>query len=173
MRSPRRLELLERVAELPPEVDREFDRSQQDLLRHGEHLIVEGRAKDQINRELKAGKLLSISLGNRGQRVPDWQLVPLKLKLAQVMLNQLPDADAWDLYHLLTKPHPGLDDRSAIDIVTPTNLGKIVQVLLAPMLSAPEGTAAVTAFPEPVRESVQRLLSGVVTDRQDFQTLFA
>ncbi|MBN0210298.1 integrase, partial [Pseudomonas aeruginosa] len=33
-----------------------------------------GKSKDQINRELKAGKLLSISLGNRGQRVPDWQL---------------------------------------------------------------------------------------------------
>src|SRR5699024_10899946 len=37
-----------------------------------------GKSKDQINRELKAGKLLSISLGNRGQRIPDWQLVPLK-----------------------------------------------------------------------------------------------
>ncbi|MEN1627472.1 integrase, partial [Pseudomonas aeruginosa] len=47
-----------------------------------------GKSKDQINRELKAGKLLSISLGNRGQRVPDWQLVPLKHKLAQVLMNQ-------------------------------------------------------------------------------------
>ncbi|HEP7962663.1 TPA: integrase arm-type DNA-binding domain-containing protein [Pseudomonas aeruginosa] len=129
-----------------------------------------GKSKDQINRELKAGKLLSISLGNRGQRVPDWQLVPLKLKLAQVMLKQLPDADAWDLYHLLTKPHPGLDDRSAIDIVTPTNLGKIVQVLLAAVSSTPEDTSTLPEIPEPVRESVRRLVNGVVTNLQDAHT---
>src|SRR5699024_847582 len=56
-----------------------------------------GKSKDQINRELKAGKLLSISLGNRGQRIPDWQLVPLKQKLAQVLLNQSPGTDSWTL----------------------------------------------------------------------------
>lgn len=67
-----------------------------------------GKSKDQINRELKAGKLLSISLGNRGQRVPDWQLVPLKHKLAQVLMNQCPHADSWDLYRMLTQPHPDL-----------------------------------------------------------------
>lgn len=132
-----------------------------------------GKSKDQISRELKAGKLLSISLGNRGQRVPDWQLVPLKLKLVQVMLKQVPDADAWDVYHLLTKPHPGLDDRAPIDIVTPTNLGKIVQVLLAAAPCAPEGASALSAFPEPVRESVRRLVSDAVAHQQDAQQLHA
>jgi hypothetical protein len=47
-------------------------------------------------------------LGNRGQRVPDWQLVPLKHKLAQVLMNQCPHADSWDLYRMLTQPHPDL-----------------------------------------------------------------
>ncbi|EPH7298888.1 tyrosine-type recombinase/integrase, partial [Pseudomonas aeruginosa] len=88
-----------------------------------------GKSKDQINRELKAGKLLSISLGNRGQRVPDWQLVPLKHKLAQVLMNQCPHADPWDLYRMLTRPHPDLGDRAAIDIVTPGNLGMVVRVI--------------------------------------------
>src|SRR3546814_20028547 len=64
-----------------------------------------GKSKDQINRELKAGKLLSINLGNRGQRIPDWHLVPLKQKLAQILLKQCPDTDTWALYHLLPKPH--------------------------------------------------------------------
>ncbi|MDR1969055.1 MAG: tyrosine-type recombinase/integrase, partial [Burkholderiaceae bacterium] len=88
-----------------------------------------GKSKDQIKRELKAGKLLSISLGNRGQRVPDWQLVPLKHKLAQTLMNQSPDADAWDLYRALTKPHGGLGNRAAIDAVTPSNLGEVVRVI--------------------------------------------
>ncbi|ABI58299.1 tyrosine-type recombinase/integrase [Nitrosomonas eutropha] len=88
-----------------------------------------GKSKDQINRELKAGKLLSISLGNRGQRVPDWQLVPLKQKLVQVLLKQCPDTDPWALYHLLTKPHAELSDRTAIDTVTPSNLGTVLQAI--------------------------------------------
>lgn len=40
-----------------------------------------GKSRDQINREIKAGKLFSLSMGNRGQWVPDWQLVPVKNKL--------------------------------------------------------------------------------------------
>ena len=132
-----------------------------------------GKSKDQISRELKAGKLLSISLGNRGQRVPDWQLVPLKLKLAKAMLKQAPEVEAWELYHLLTKPHPGLEDRVAIDIVTPSNLDKIVQVLLAAAPCAPEDACALSAFPEPVRESVRRLVSDAVAHGQDVQSLHA
>jgi hypothetical protein len=88
-----------------------------------------GKSKDQINRELKAGKLLSISLGNRGQRVPDWQLVPLKHRLAQTLMNQSPDADAWDLYRALTKPHGELGNRAAIDAVTPSNRGEVVRMI--------------------------------------------
>jgi hypothetical protein len=88
-----------------------------------------GKSKDQINRELKAGKLLSISLGNRGQRVPDWQLVPLKHKLAQTLMNQSPDADAWQMYRALTTPHHGLGNRAAIDAVTPSNLGEVVRTI--------------------------------------------
>jgi hypothetical protein len=76
-----------------------------------------GKSKDQINRELKAGKLLSLSIGNRGQRVPDWQLLPIKQRLVQVLLKQCTDTDAWVLYRLLTTPLPALADRAAIDTV--------------------------------------------------------
>jgi hypothetical protein len=88
-----------------------------------------GKSKDQVNRELKAGKLLSISLGNRGQRVPDWQLVPLKHKLVQTLMTRRPDADAWDLYRALTQPHGELGNRAAIDAVTPSNLGDVVRMI--------------------------------------------
>lgn len=117
-----------------------------------------GKSKDQINRELKAGRLLSISIGNRGQRVPDWQLVPLKLKLAQVMLKQALYAEPWELYLLLTKPHPGLGDRVAVDIVTPANLDKVVKALLVPPRSVPETVVTSPEFSGPIRESVRRLV---------------
>ncbi|KAA5629565.1 tyrosine-type recombinase/integrase [Pseudomonas aeruginosa] len=121
-----------------------------------------GKSKDQVNRELKAGKLLSISIGNRGQRVPDWQLVPLKLKLAQVLLKRLPHVEGWELYHLLTKPHQGLDDRAAVDVVTPTNLDKVVQALLGPQWPAPATDTESSGYSEPIRESVRRLVDSAV-----------
>ena len=119
-----------------------------------------GKSKDQINRELKAGKLLSISLGNRGQRVPDWQLVPLKHKLAQVLMNQYPHADSWDLYRMLTQPHPDLGDRTAIDAVTPTNVPAIIQVLMGDYQQHTGVAQAAMSqpIPEQVRQSVCRLM---------------
>lgn len=122
-----------------------------------------GKSKDQINRELKAGKLLSISLGNRGQRVPDWQLVPLKHKLAQVLMRQYPQADSWELYRMLTQPHPDLGDRAAIDIVTPSNLGMVVQIIAGsePHANAPE-VVPPRPISEEVRQSVRRLMESAV-----------
>ncbi len=117
-----------------------------------------GKSKDQINRELKAGKLLSISLGNRGQRVPDWQLVPLKHKLAQVLMNQCPHADSWELYRMLTQPHPDLGDRGAIDVVTPANLGVVVQVIAG----GQQAVSPPLSISEDVRQSVRRLLDSAV-----------
>jgi hypothetical protein len=119
-----------------------------------------GKSKDQINRELKAGKLLSISLGNRGQRVPDWQLVPLKHKLAQVLMNQRPQADSWELYRMLTQPHPDLGDRAAIDIVTPGNLGMVVRVIAGArqQTGVPEAGLPPRPIPEEVQQSVRRLV---------------
>lgn len=119
-----------------------------------------GKSKDQINRELKAGKLLSISLGNRGQRVPDWQLVPLKHKLAQVLMNQCPHADSWDLYRMLTQPHPDLGDRAAIDAVTPTNVPAIIRVIMGDYQRHEDAheVIAMRPVPENVRLSVRRLV---------------
>ncbi|WP_281686598.1 integrase arm-type DNA-binding domain-containing protein [Pseudomonas citronellolis] len=87
-----------------------------------------GKSKDQVNRELRAGKLLSISLGNRGQRVPDWQLDPLKQKLAQRVLEATEDANPWQVYRALLQPRKFLDG-SAIEKVTPTNLHEVVSVV--------------------------------------------
>ena len=53
-----------------------------------------GKSRDQINRDIKARRLLSLSLGNRGQRIPDWQLDPLRHKLVLTVLTRSPDVDA-------------------------------------------------------------------------------
>ena len=37
-----------------------------------------GKSRRWISYEIKAGNLLALNVGNRGQRVPDWHLDPLK-----------------------------------------------------------------------------------------------
>uniref|UniRef100_UPI0026B4F311 tyrosine-type recombinase/integrase n=1 Tax=Orrella marina TaxID=2163011 RepID=UPI0026B4F311 len=118
------------------------------------------KSKDQINREMKSGKLLPISLGNRGQHVPDWQLVPLKHKLAQVLMNQCPYADSWELYRMPTRPHPDLGNRATIDVITATNVPAIVRAILGthqPHAGAHEAAES-QSVPEQVRQSIRRMM---------------
>jgi hypothetical protein len=88
-----------------------------------------GKSRDQVNRELKAGKLLALKMGNRGQRVPDWQLDPVKSKLARVVLGQVEFADAWQIYNALTQPHQQLDGHTPIDHVTLDNVHAVAEIV--------------------------------------------
>jgi len=96
-----------------------------------------GKSKDQINREIKAGKLLTISLGNRGQRVPDWQLEPIKQSLIQAVLKQVPqETDGWKLYHALQQPYDALGRRPAIEAVCQKSVSLAAQLVAAQCAAA-------------------------------------
>lgn len=88
-----------------------------------------GKSRDQINRDIKARRLLSLSLGNRGQRIPDWQLDPLRYKLVLAVLMQSPDMDSWKLYRTLCKPHERLKGRSPIDVLTLENFDVTARIV--------------------------------------------
>jgi integrase len=88
-----------------------------------------GKSRRWINYEIKAGNLLALNVGNRGQRVPDWHLDPLKHALIQAVLKLNRDADPWRIYHVLLQPHRMLRHRSAIDTVTADNLDKVIMVI--------------------------------------------
>ncbi|MGV8400866.1 tyrosine-type recombinase/integrase [Pseudomonas aeruginosa] len=88
-----------------------------------------GKSRDQVNRDIKAKRLLSISLGNRGQRIPDWQLDTLGHKLTQAILNHAPTVDEWAIYRALSEPHGDLKGRRPIEAVTPGNLTQISKLL--------------------------------------------
>ena len=63
-----------------------------------------GKSWDQVNREIKAGKLLTLTMGNRGQRVPEWQLDPLKHQRVHMVLRQAASLDTCQLYRALSQP---------------------------------------------------------------------
>lgn len=82
---------------------------------------IAGKSRDQINREIRARKLLTLSLGNRGLRVPDWHLDPLRNELVYTLLQQADGLDMWELYRALSRPRDELGGRSAIEAVTRDN----------------------------------------------------
>ncbi|WP_447792096.1 tyrosine-type recombinase/integrase [Pseudomonas farris] len=88
-----------------------------------------GKSRDQVNRDIKARRLLSLSLGNRGQRIPDWQLDPLRHKLVLAVLKRFPDVDAWRLYRVLCESHVRLKGRSPIDALTPDNFNEAARIV--------------------------------------------
>lgn len=88
-----------------------------------------GKSRDQVNREIKAGKLLTLSIGNRGQRIPDWQLDPLKQRLVSTLLGQTRKVASWQLYRALLQPRELLQRCSAMEAVSETNLQEVVKIV--------------------------------------------
>ena len=82
-----------------------------------------------ISYEIKAGNLLALNLGNRGQRVPDWHLDPVKHALIQAVLKLTRDADPWQIYNALLQPRAMLRGRSALESVSATNIDKIIMAV--------------------------------------------
>ncbi|CAI2527802.1 Putative prophage CPS-53 integrase [Serratia ficaria] len=88
-----------------------------------------GKSKEQINREIKAGKLLTITLGNRGQRVPEWQLEPFKQRLVLAVMKKAAGIDSWGIYRELSQARQSLDGRSMIETVSNGNLDELIEMV--------------------------------------------
>ncbi|MCL4185052.1 MAG: tyrosine-type recombinase/integrase [Burkholderiaceae bacterium] len=94
-----------------------------------EYAKMAGKSRRWISYEIKAGNLLALNLGNRGQRVPDWHLDPVKHALIQAVLKLTRGADPWQIYNALLQPRVMLRGRSALQSVSATNLDKIIMAV--------------------------------------------
>jgi hypothetical protein len=61
-----------------------------------------GKSHEQVSREIKTGQLLAIGLGNRGLRVPNWQLDPVRLLNTQDLMAKADGLDPWKVYRVLS-----------------------------------------------------------------------
>ena len=123
-----------------------------------EYAKLVGKSRRWITYEIQAGNLLSIHMGNRGQRVPDWQLDPIKHKLIQAILKQVPRSiNTWHIYHALLRPYDALGKLPAIEAVGPTNLHLAARLVAAQSREA--GKLAVQSeFPAPAMQAAQLLV---------------
>lgn len=89
-----------------------------------------GKSRQQIYKDLKSKRLLALSVGARGQRIPDWQLEPARKKLTQALLENAPDVDDWTLYYALAEPNEALAGKAPIRAVKIGNLEQILNLVL-------------------------------------------
>lgn len=76
------------------------------------------KSRQQIYKDILARKLLALNVGPRGQKLPDWQLDPVKQQLTQTVLQEVEGIDHWTIYRALSEPLEGLGGRSPVDAVT-------------------------------------------------------
>lgn len=90
-----------------------------------EYAKLADRSRQQIYKDILARRLLALNVGSRGQKLPDWQLDPVKQQLTQTVLQEVEGIDHWTIYRALSEPLEGLGGRSPVDAVT---LGSIDNV---------------------------------------------
>jgi hypothetical protein len=91
------------------------------LLSAADFARMAGKSRQWISGEINRRKLLALSLGNLGRRVPDWHFDPLKHKLIEAVLKCERDGNPWKIYRALSSPHVMLDGQAPIKAVTEEN----------------------------------------------------
>lgn len=87
------------------------------------------KSRQQIYKDIDAHRLLALNVGPRGQKLPDWQLDPVKQQLTQAVLQGTAGVDNWTLYRALSEPLEGLSGRSPVDAVTADSVDEVARVV--------------------------------------------
>jgi hypothetical protein len=90
-----------------------------------------GKSRPQFNREIESRRLLSLAMGNRGQRIPDWQLDPVRQEFIQSVLQRAEGVDGWTVYRALSEPHEVLEGRSPVEAVNMQNRHEAARVVFS------------------------------------------
>ncbi|BDC44788.1 integrase [Paraburkholderia terrae] len=87
------------------------------------------KSRQQIYKDVDARRLLALNVGPRGQKLPDWQLDPVKQQLTQAVLHEVEGIDNWTLYRALSEPLEGLGGRSPVDAVTADSIDDVANAV--------------------------------------------
>lgn len=79
-----------------------------------QYVALAGKSRQQVYKDIDAGRLIALDVGTRGRRIPVWQLDANVRKMVQYVRQAAPEVDAWTLYDVLTAPSPALGDRSPV-----------------------------------------------------------
>ncbi|MEN9865460.1 MAG: hypothetical protein RL748_1050, partial [Pseudomonadota bacterium] len=84
------------------------------------------KSRQQLYKDVAARRLLALSVGSRGLRIPDWQLAPDALELTRQLLAKAGTIDEWTLFHALSEPYEALQNQSPVVAVSKANLDQVL-----------------------------------------------
>ncbi len=87
------------------------------------------KSRQQICKDIDARRLLALNVGPRRQKLPDWQLDPVKQRLTETVLKGAADVDNWTLYRALNEPLEGLAGLSPVDAVKAASVDDIARAV--------------------------------------------
>ena len=87
------------------------------------------KVRQQVYKDITAGRLLALNVGPRGRKLPDWQLDPVKQRLTQAVLQGATGIDAWTLYRSLSEPLEGLAGRAPVEAVTEDSVDAVARAV--------------------------------------------
>lgn len=103
--------------------------NQQHNLPLPEYATLADKSRQQIYKDIEARRLLALNVGPRGQKLPDWQLDPVKQQLTQAVLQEVEGIDHWTIYYALSEPLEGLGGRSPVDAVTAGSIDDVARAV--------------------------------------------
>ena len=74
--------------------------------------------------------MLALNVGPRGQKLPDWQLDPVKQRLTQAVMQGAVEVDNWTLCRALSEPLESLGGRSPVEAVTADSVSEVSTAVL-------------------------------------------
>lgn len=87
------------------------------------------KSRQQIYKDIDKRRLLALNAGPRGQKLPDWQLDPVKQHLTQAVLQRAGGIDDWTLYRAFAQPLEGLGGLAPVDAVAPDSIDEVARAV--------------------------------------------
>ena len=88
------------------------------------------KSRQQIHKDIDSRRLLALNVGPCGQRLPDWQLDPVKQQLTQTVLQEAVCIDNWTIYQALSEPLEALGELSPAVAVSPALIDYVASAVL-------------------------------------------
>jgi hypothetical protein len=109
----------------------EFDRPENLPLR--EFAQLARKSRQQIYKDINAHRLLALSIGRHGQRIPSWQLQPAAKRTTELVLEAASrfGIDSWTLYVALTSGDDAFAGRTPIEAATTLNAQQVAAKVCA------------------------------------------
>lgn len=87
------------------------------------------KSRQQIYRDILACRLLSLNVGPRGPKLPEWQLDSVKQRLTKTVLQEVEGTDHWKICRAPSEPLEGLGGRSPVNAVTHGTIDEVAEVV--------------------------------------------